>query len=299
MKSTGKIRFSIVIPCYNEESYISDSIKSLKNQDFKGSFEIIVVDNNSTDQSVAIAHNLGVKVIHEKKAGVCFARQAGSNVAKGEIIVSTDSDTVSKKDWLSKIDKAFKKNEKIIAVGGPCRYLDGPWWRFYTHFLFTPNYIYSVLFKHPFYITATNIAFKKSAFHGYYLQAMQGGDELYLLNDLKTQGQVKFLNNNPTLTSGRRLKKGLIYNLFVTFLFFYLGAYYLNRLFKREIIGSAPAFRANIQENKNTLFGLSIMTSLILITVFSSTVSPVRSFIKDNFRDTKNKIESMIKSFYS
>lgn len=298
MKSTGKFRFSIVIPCYNEENYLKDCISSLKNQDYSEPFEIIVVDNNSTDQTVVIAKNLGVKVIHETKAGVCFARQAGSDIAQGEIIVSTDADTVFKKDWLSKIDRTFKKNEKIVAVSGPCRYIDGPWWgKSYTYFLFTADYFYTLLFKHPFYITATNIAFKKTAFHGYDLQSMQGGDELYLLHDLKNQGYVKFLNNNPSLTSGRRLQQGLTYNFFVSFLFFYLGAYYLNRLFKRQVIGSAPAFRTDIIKPKNSMFGLSLMSSLILITIFSTTISPIRSFISDNFKDTKNKIESIIRSF--
>ncbi len=61
---------------------------------------------------------------------------------------------------------------------------------------------------------------------------------------MKKQGKIAFNNANPVYTSGRRLERGLTYNIFVTFLLYYLIAYYVNQLFNRTIIGSAPKFRA-------------------------------------------------------
>ncbi len=297
MKKNGKYRFSIVIPSYNEENFLSSCLTSLKNQDFKDNFEIIVVDNNSTDNTYLIANRMGVKVISETQPGVCFARQAGSEVAQGEIIISTDADTIFKKNWLSNIDKTFKKDPNIIAVSGPCRYIDGPWWgKSYTYFLFTANYLYSLLFKHPFYISATNVAFYKSYFEGYDLTSMQGGDELHILNNLKKHGKIKFLYNNPSLTSGRRLKQGLTYNFFVTFLFYYLGAYYLNKLFKRQLIGAAPSFRLNRPKTVNPRFSLGLTTIIVTIAIVATAISPVRNFISDNIKETKLRIDAIVRS---
>lgn len=245
MEKVPKYRFSVVIPCYNEEDYIRNTILSLNNQSYSEKFEIIIVDNNCTDNTIKIVKECdpSIRIITETRPGVCSARQAGTNAAFGEIVISTDADTVFSKEWLNNINKSFKKSD-TIAVTGPCRYIDGPWWgNFYTYFLFGSSYIYSLLFGHPFYISATNIAFKKNIFDGYNLTSNQGGDELGLLKSIKHKGVIKFNNSNPTYTSPRRLKKGLLYNVFITFLFYYMGAYFINRIFKKSLIHSAPAFR--------------------------------------------------------
>lgn len=296
MGRENSIKYSVVIPCYNEENYVREAIKSLKQQTYKHKFEIIVVNNNSTDKTAEVAKQEKVRLVNESRAGVCFAREAGTLKAKGEIVISTDADTVFKKDWLEKIDKKFTQNDDLVAVCGSCRYIDGPWWgKIYTHFLFGYDYIYSIISGHPFYVTATNIAFKKKYFEGYDLSTMQGGDELYLLHSLRKYGKIKFLPFNPTLTSGRRLTRGLFYNIFVTFLYFYLGAYYLNKIFKKPVIGSAPAFRTTI---KKTRISFSLPALVLVVLLFTTSFSPFRHFISDNFKDTKNKIVTIIKDIY-
>lgn len=241
-----KFRFSVVIPCYNEQYYLIKTLKSLKAQSYDGSYEIIIVDNNCTDKTVEIAKAFNVKIIKEKTPGVCHAREAGAKNASGEIIISTDADTVHKKDWLKTIDETFANNPGAVAVCGPCRYFDGPWWgKVYPLLLFIPVRIMSGLIGRPFYITATNTAFKKSAFIGYNHSLTQGGDELDLLHNLRKKGKVIFKYSNPVYTSARRLESGLFYNLFVSFLFYYLLAYNINKIFNRTIIGMAPAFREN------------------------------------------------------
>jgi len=248
-KTLPQPRFSVVIPCYNEENYLGDTLASLKHQEFDGTFEIIVVDNNCSDSSQAIALEHRARVISEKRPGVCWARQAGTEAARGEIVISTDADTVFTSCWLTKLDKTFKRNENYIAVGGPCIYRSGPFWgKAYPKILFGAVYGYSKLFGHPFYITATNIAFKKSAWKGYDVNTPQGGDELALLRQLKKEGKVAFVMNNPVYTSARRLKRGLFYNIFVTLFYYYICGYYLDRIFKRTVIGPAPAYRFSIDE---------------------------------------------------
>ncbi len=237
------LRFSVVIPAFNEALYIGDCLESLARQDFGGGYEVVVVDNNSSDDTAAIARSHGVTVVREEHHGVCRARQRGTQDARGEIVVSSDADTRFDSGWLSRIDRTFDDDPTRIAVAGPCRYFDGPWWgRVYARMLFDLVHLVNRLTGRVIYVTATNIAFRKSAWSGYDHTATQGGDELGLLRQLRSRGTVTFDPANVTFTSGRRLNRGLAYNLVVSCLFYYFLAYRLNRLFGRTIIGTAPGF---------------------------------------------------------
>ena len=77
------IRFSVVVPCYNEESYLRDAIQSLQQQDYDGEYEIVVVDNNSTDATADIARGLGVRVVTETAPGVYSRHGLGALVMVG------------------------------------------------------------------------------------------------------------------------------------------------------------------------------------------------------------------------
>lgn len=269
MPETKPLRFSVVIPAYNEAQYIAKTLESLQRQDFLQQFEVIVVDNNSTDTTSEIAESLGARVVTEKESGVCYARQAGTEAARGEIVISTDADTAFNSDWLSRIDATFKRYPKAVAVTGPCHYTDGPiWGSIYPHLLFGLDSLFFKIFGRPFYVTATNIAFKKSAWSGYNTRLTQGGDELELLHDLRKRGKVVFNNRNPVHTSARRLARGLIYNFFVSFLFYYLIAYYLDRIFKRPVLGTAPKFRNEYSPKVLSVLNLAII-SILVITVIT------------------------------
>jgi glycosyltransferase involved in cell wall biosynthesis len=239
------LRFSVVIPAYNEADFIGGCLRSLARQDFGGGYEVIVVDNNSTDDTAEIARSYGVTVVREEHPSVCRARQRGTVAAHGEMVVSSDADTRFDSGWLSRIDEVFNADEPLVAVAGPCRYFDGPWWgRVYARVLFEVVNLVRRLTGRVLYVSATNIAFRKSAWIGYDQAATQGGDELDLLRQLHARGKVTFDPANPTFTSARRLNEGLAYNLVVSCLFYYFLAHTVNRLFGRTIIGTAPAFRA-------------------------------------------------------
>jgi glycosyltransferase involved in cell wall biosynthesis len=236
--------YSVVVPAFNEERYIGDCLHSLADQEFTGDYEIIVVDNNSTDSTADIARASGATVVQEAMPGVCSARQRGTEVARGEIIISTDADTTFQSDWLASIDKTFDQNPECIAVAGPCRFDGGPWWSaVYPRVLFGAVYLVYLITGYVFYASATNIAFRKSAWSGYNTNMTQGGDEVDLLRRLRSKGRVIFNLHNPSFTSSRRLKRGLFYNLLVSFVFYYLLAYWINRIAGRCVIRNAPAFR--------------------------------------------------------
>jgi glycosyltransferase involved in cell wall biosynthesis len=248
------VRFSVVIPCYNEADYLAGAIRSLQRQGFTGEYEIVVVDNNSTDATVDVARGLGARVVTETVPGVCNARQTGTLASRGEIVVSTDADTTHPPDWLEKIDQHFRAGEDVVAVVGPCRYQDGPWWgRAFARALFGLVGLVYRLTGRTFYVTATNIAFRRDRCGGYDIKLTQGGDELDLLRRLRARGRVVYDRTNPTLTSGRRFTRGLLYNLFVSFFVFYLSAYVVNRVFGRRVFGSAPAYRDSRAAPSRTL----------------------------------------------
>ena len=256
------MRFSVIVPAYNEGAYLGRALHSLQHQDYDGNYEIIVVDNNSTDDTAAVAARYGVRVVGESRQGVCAARQRGVDCAQGEIIVSTDADTTQPPDWLRTIDAGFHTSDKVVAVAGPCRYQDPSWWaKAYPTLLFGLVAAIYALTGFVFYVSATNIAIQRSAFPGYDLKLTQGGDELDLLRRLRRRGFVNWLRHNVVTTSARRLQRGLVYNFFVTFLVYYVLAYWLNRLSQRQTFGMAPAFR---QERRRPLAPVWVRRRVVL-----------------------------------
>jgi glycosyltransferase involved in cell wall biosynthesis len=252
-------RFSIVVPCYNEADYVAATLRSLQAQTFPGRYEVIVVDNGSTDATAAIARAHGVRVVTEPRRGVCWARQRGTMASTGEIVISADADTTYHPEWLATINAAFVDDEGIVAVAGPCRYVGGPrWGRVYARVLFGIVERWYRLTGHTLYASATNIAFRRRSFTGYDVRLTQGGDELDLLRRLRPQGRVRYEHTNPTYTSSRRLTRGFWYGVFVTLLVYYLLAYGLNRAAGRTVIGSAPAYRDDRRQRSRRL-GIAVL----------------------------------------
>jgi glycosyltransferase involved in cell wall biosynthesis len=237
-------RFSVVVPALNEADYLPATLRSLQAQDFAGPVEVIVVDNGSTDGTVALAHRFGVRVVEERTPGVCAARQRGTLAARGEIVVSTDADTVHPTDWLTRLDAQFAADPSVVAVAGPCRYADPPWWAAVVPRLwFAGLAAMHARLGHVGYITATNVAFRREGFPGYDVRLTQGGDEADLLRRLRRWGRVVWDADNPVTTSSRRMEQGLAHTLVVSYGFYYASSLVLNRRFGRTLVGRAPVIR--------------------------------------------------------
>jgi glycosyltransferase involved in cell wall biosynthesis len=118
------MKLSVVIPAYNEESFIAGTIEALQNQTVKPD-EIIVVDNNSFDRTGDIARSMGAQVIVERKRGITPARNRGFNAATGDIIARCDSDTRPYPNWVELIKKSFESSD-IVGVTGTNVFYDAP-----------------------------------------------------------------------------------------------------------------------------------------------------------------------------
>jgi len=116
------MKISVVIPAYNEEKHISLCLQSLMEQEVKPD-EIIVVDNNSKDDTAKIAEAFFVRVVKESEQGIIPTRNRGFNEAKYDIIARTDADTTLPKDWIKRIKNHFEKND-IDALSGLIYYYD-------------------------------------------------------------------------------------------------------------------------------------------------------------------------------
>jgi len=118
---------SVVIPAYNEERYLERCLAAQARQTYPADrFEVVVVDNGSTDATAEIAHRFGVRVVSEPRKGVARARQAGFGAARGEIIASTDADTVVPSFWVARIVAHFQADPALGGVYGPIYWPDAP-----------------------------------------------------------------------------------------------------------------------------------------------------------------------------
>ena len=110
---------SIIVPVYNGEKTITACVESIIDQEFsKEEYEIIVVDNKSTDKTREIVEKFHIKLVSEDEIQSSYAaRNLGVTIAKGEIILFIDADCIAKKDWISKIIEGFNDPE-VGAIGG-------------------------------------------------------------------------------------------------------------------------------------------------------------------------------------
>ena len=94
---------SIIIPAYNEERRIQGCLESIEAQNIQP-YEVIVVDNNCQDNTVAIAKTFPfVRILKEKNQGMIYARTAGLDAATGDILVRIDADVRVPQGWLQRI----------------------------------------------------------------------------------------------------------------------------------------------------------------------------------------------------
>jgi len=110
-------RFSLVICTYNGSQTLDETLDAVDRLDYP-SFEVVVVDDGSTDASGEIARDRGYRVISTPNRGLSAARNTGLQAASGEIVAYLDDDAAPDPDWLTYLALGFT-DETIVAVGGP------------------------------------------------------------------------------------------------------------------------------------------------------------------------------------
>ena len=111
---------SVIIPAYNEEKVIANTIESTIEINYPNK-DIIIIDDGSKDKTLQIAkryESKGVKVLHKVNGGKASALNLALNFAKGEIVAILDADTLASRNSLTEIVKVFESEENIAAVAG-------------------------------------------------------------------------------------------------------------------------------------------------------------------------------------
>ena len=155
-------KISIVIPAYNEEAYIEKCLQSIACQTV-APYEVLVVDNNSTDKTVELAKKFPfVTLIYEKRQGLFFSRNTGMRRARGDVLCRIDADTILYPKWTENVLDIFADPE-VQGATGPLGYHD---------FLFPPvgrvvqhRFLQGArLLKYQF-VFGCNMAIRKSAWN--------------------------------------------------------------------------------------------------------------------------------------
>ena len=209
------MKLSLIIPAYNEELYLAAclqcAIRELTAHAEPGEFEIIVVNNASTDRTAAVAAGFdNVRVVYAPIKGLTHARQKGLESASGEILAYIDADTRMPAGWPGKVLTAYEKYPDLVCVSGPYRYFDLPWTKsilvkFYWTVLAKPTYWFT-----GYMAVGGNFAASKQALlriGGFDTTIAFYGEDTNIARRLAGEGRVRFNLDMVMATSARRLKE--------------------------------------------------------------------------------------------
>ena len=201
------MKVSVVIAAYNEETFLPLVLTSLQKQTFRLPYEIIVVDNNSTDKTAEVAKSFGARVVQEKKQGYAPTVNAGFRAAQGEIITRADSDYLLPPDWMQKLWDGLAKDPDCIALGGPTYPLESG---FLGRLFFCPGvliYMYFLKTVGKGYLFP-NIAVRREAYYkiGGFNEHLTFGEDLDFSKRLSEIGKVKIVPSLFVYASTRRVK---------------------------------------------------------------------------------------------
>ena len=193
---------SFVIPAHDEEALVSRAIESIRRAATAvgGTFEILVVDDASTDRTAAVARAAGAEVVSSDARQISRARNAGAALARGERLVFVDADTIVTEDVVRGVLAAFDAG---AVGGGSAVRFDEP----------VPRYVRLVLpaalwINRTFGFAAGCFVFaRRDAFEaiGGFDPRVFAGEEVLFSRALRKQGRFVVLPE-PVQTSGRKLR---------------------------------------------------------------------------------------------
>lgn len=112
------MKYSIIVPIYNAEKYILKCINSILNQNYDGNYEVIIINDGSTDKSkdiITSINNKKIKYFEIKNSGVSYARNYGVSKVTGEYFLFVDADDYIANNLLSTVDKNIQKKIDILS----------------------------------------------------------------------------------------------------------------------------------------------------------------------------------------
>lgn len=205
---------SVVIPAWNEEKHLLQLVSSLSRQKTRWPFEILIVDNNSTDHTPVLLQQLAVRSVFQEKQGHGHARQKGLEMAKGTYILTGDADTIYPANWIETMMEGLTK-PGVSCVYGSYSFLpeQGKENRFQLAFYEMARDFLVVyrMWTAPFWnVLGMNMGFRKAdaLAIGFDERAPRGEDGLMAIQLMK-RGKLKYVRSQKARcwTTLRTLRK--------------------------------------------------------------------------------------------
>ena len=175
---------SVVVPVRNATPYLRQCCEALLSQDYpRDQFEIIMVDNGSTDSSRSIIERFpGITLLHEAAPGAYTARNKGLEIARGEVVAFTDPDCAPDRSWLRTLAAALADETVHVVTGSylparPSDILDA-----LASYENTKNrYIFNSEIPELYYGYTNNMAVRAKLFHelGLFADRLRGSDAIF------------------------------------------------------------------------------------------------------------------------
>ena len=181
---------SIIVPFYNSEKYIKDCVESLLSQQFPANdYEIIFVDNNSTDSSVNIVKRYPrIKLVSEGRQGSYTARNRGIREAAGRIVAFTDPDCIATPDWLAQIAEAMSDPVVSVVLGQHLMANDSPLLSMVQDYENEKNvYTFGSNDGNIYFGHTNNMAVRRELFNdvGLFVERKRGADTIFVNSVVK------------------------------------------------------------------------------------------------------------------
>ena len=183
---------SVIAPVFNEAPHLPRFLEAITSQDFPGEYEVIVVDNGSTDGSLELLERHGgVTLLCEEKRGSYAARNRGIRVAQGRILAFIDPDCIPEPDWLAAIENAMDFAGREIVLGKrrydtPSRALG----RLSDYDSTVAKHVFSSDSPEIYFGYTNNMAVRRSLFErmGLFHEILRGGDTVFVRNTVDRLG---------------------------------------------------------------------------------------------------------------
>ncbi|MBI4054332.1 MAG: glycosyltransferase family 2 protein [Candidatus Doudnabacteria bacterium] len=237
---------SFIIPARNEQLYIADCIESILKQGLKNPFEIVVVDNASTDGTAAVVKKKfpNVILLREEKLGTNQARQKGFLHSGGEVLIFLDSDVRLPAGWLEKVLKKSNSDPGIVAISAPYHFYDFPAYLqlaniMYVYLVSTPwQFFIRNIARHSSFMIGGNMVIKRWALkkiEGFDTKFRFFGDDTDTGIRLGTVGKVVFSPRFWVYTSARRFNQRGVFRTMFTYLLNYTFVLFTKSPFQKTV----------------------------------------------------------------
>ncbi|WP_415790476.1 glycosyltransferase [Deinococcus saxicola] len=199
--------FSVIIPARNEAAYLPLTLRALEAQR-KAPTEVIVVDNGSTDSTVALARAWGARVLHSLRPGVARARQCGLEAAHSDWVATTDADSLPSPHWLELLDDSAPGRVGLYGPMGFCGV--APHWGWASQGTYSA-FLHACRVVGKPNLAGANMAFSRRAalLAGGYPD-VEAYEDVMLGQAIAALGTVAYVPGALVQTSARRMDRGAL-----------------------------------------------------------------------------------------